>query len=178
MPLLQTPPKDNNTRIAQVLVSTPQATLNFGTLPTGFTHLHLYVMGRSAATGADIDNVILTFNSDTTAGNYETTMFYGGTTTGADNSNHIRAIGGIATDFTGSTAGRGGSADCTILHYTDTNFFKIWTSVSGCRQVSAQYVRTYWGQWNNVGAITTLSLSLSSGANFKAGAIATLYGIQ
>jgi hypothetical protein len=166
-------------QIAQVVVTSPVATMAFSSIPGTYTNLKLVI--RSAATSTLSDNLYIAFNGDTAA-NYNSNFCYISSGTAA-----CSAAPGSAppadifcpvpfvTSFFGT---------CTveIASYASTVGFKNLAGTFG--EHNALNVPPLSGttsvDWVNSTpqAITSIILGLSSGHSFIVGTVATLYGEQ
>lgn len=157
---------------------TGTATVTFSSIPATYTHLYLAISGRSAG-ATTVDNVNLTFNSDTGA-NYDTQFTQtSGTSVTA---NDVR--GGTSATITliaGSTATANflGSGNVFINNYTDTNLDKNGTYQTGAQNSTAAggvTTRAGWFGWRSTSAITQIDLVAQTG-NYVAGSVISLYGV-
>lgn len=154
----------------------------FNSIPSGFTHLQIRGIARTARTTFANDGLKLQFNSDTNT-NYSRHQLSGDASGGKD-------LGGAAdADYMFSqVAGNGASANvfgpCVIdiLDYANTNKYKtvrFFTGVDNNSSANQQsgYVSMSSGSWRNTNAITSLRLFGFSGNLLQYTSLA-LYGIK
>jgi hypothetical protein len=159
------------TKIGEVIASGTPASMAFTSIPGSYKHLLLIISGKSN-TAATTANVEVQFNSDT--GNNYTSQRQNrfGVAAGPANSLEV----GSVTAST-ATANYPSSNDITIYDYTNTTFFKSFSSTgmiwdSGA-VVSTQQVCS--GFWKNTAAVTDILIFPSVGL-WVNGSIASLYG--
>lgn len=146
------------------------------TVPSGFTNLRLTMQGRSTATATAVD-VRLQFNSDTGA-NYNR-QFWGvsGTTVG-DNASTGQTAGACGQLSAASAlANVASEVVVDIANYLGTTFFKNWLGRTiGVFGATASAIEEdlHSGYWASTSAISSITVSLSSG-NFVTGSTITLW---
>ena len=131
---------------------------------TGYTDLVVVVNGSISSTNSDIG---WQFNSDT-ASNYSQTSMYG--------------TGSAAASDRGSTTfvrlGRLSTSNSTSIinfqNYSNTTTYK--TSLARGNAADALVI-TNVGLWRSTAAITSITATVASGANFTVGSTFTVYGI-
>lgn len=156
--------------------------ITFSSIPSGYTHLQLRGIGRTARATYANDGLKLQFNSD--AGNNYSRHQLAGDSSGsfdtgsAANSNfmfsQIAGNGAIASDF--------GSFVIDIFDYANTSKNKTVRFLSGIDNNSlantqSGYISFASGAWYNTAAITSLTLFGFSGNLLQNTSIA-LYGIK
>jgi hypothetical protein len=147
-------------------LASAQATVTFSSIPSTYTDLVLVANGNSSA----LVDTYLRFNSDSTSGLYSTTRLYGNGSTAASDrysgsNNQI-----LAGDFNTS------SNTVTIIqinNYSNTTTNKTALIRSN---VASSIVFANVGLWRNTAAISTVTMSTSSGT-FSIGSTFSLYGI-
>lgn len=166
------------TKIQEVLLAAPAATITFTNIPQTFRNLRLVLTGRSAK-AATTDMLYLQFNGDTGA-NYDFQQLTGIGATAAGNeffgANAIR-MGYIPG--ANATADYAACAVVDIPNYANTTFQTVANSrVSQHYGTASGNMETYLiaGFWRSKAGITSITLSLTSTVNFAAGTIAMLYG--
>lgn len=143
-----------------------------------YRHLRLIATGRGD-TAATTIGVLLTFNGDGTAA-YDRQYVQGtGATASATEALATNTQGVINFTAANATAGLAGSGEIMIYDYRSTTFEKMVTA-TGTTKVGTSsgnlVVRTTAFHWRNTAAITSLTVTASSG-NFIAGTKFALYGI-
>ncbi len=152
-------------------------------VPQTFKHLLLYLEARTDL-AATVDNLLLRFNADATAGNYYTqyAVESGSSVTAAE---ILGASTGIflpnaAVGASGS-AGNGGAA-VLILNYTSATMRRVvhaeCSALAGTTSglVKAGRAKSFW--MNTSGAITSITLHPSGGTNLKQNTAYALYGLN
>lgn len=156
-----------NTYVAldKVTVGTAVSFATFSSIPATYTDLVIVANGNTSA----LVDTYLRFNGDSTSGLYSTTRLYGnGSTAASDryaNQNHI-----LSGDFntTSNT-----STIFQIQNYSNASTFKTSLIRSN---YAGSIVFANVGLWRNTAAITSVTISTSSG-NFAVGSTFSLYGI-
>lgn len=158
-------------KIAEVTVASPQANIEFTSIPSGYTDLKVLVSGRSSTTTTGIDAI---FNGSTSS--YTNRRLYGtGSSTGSDSS-ATTYISNTMINDSSYTANVFGNGEIYIPNYTSSNFKSV--SVDGVSENNATVALAMItaGLWSNTAAITSILLRPNSG-NFATNTTATLYGI-
>lgn len=165
--------------IADVLLASPQATIDFASIPQGYAHLFLVFQGRHS--GAAPDVMAIRFNGDSGANyDFEKVQPNGSTTTSFEflAQTSLQSYNLPGTNAPGTTPG---SVVVDIPNYAATAFektchleaFMKTTLVAG-----AMYDQFLGGTWRSTAAINRITLSTNSGSSFVAGTRVTLYGIS
>jgi hypothetical protein len=155
--------------IAAHTIPSATASYTFTSIPSTYTDLILIgVFGNSNNANRDIR---WTFNGDT-ASNYSNTFLFG---TGTSASS-VRDSNTTANRISGSSNNTPSSSiTLQINNYVNTTTNKT----SLCRNAVAGWnASATVGLWRNTAAITSISLTNESGANFVTGSTFTLYGIK
>lgn len=165
--------------IETTILGAPAATITFAAIPQFYRHLRISGQARSDD-AASSDEIRLRFNGDATA-SYDWVRLTGNTagavaSTGATATNEIE-ISIITGDLISQDAAD--NVDIFINGYRQTAFFKSATCVGQTRRTAANppYVVNSAGWWHSTAAITSISLTLASAANFETGTIFTLCGL-
>jgi len=149
--------------------------ITFSSIPSTYKHLQIRELSQINVTGGSKD-VYLRFNSDT-ATNYSMHTLYG---------NGSSASAGAASSATyielasvGTTAGAsvfsGGVID--ILDYADTNKYKTTRSITSWDGNGTGVAFFYSGNWRSTSAVSTITLTASTGSFSQYSSFA-LYGIK
>jgi hypothetical protein len=151
-----------------------QASIDFTSIPSVFTHLRVFVQGRGDAAG--LTELRIRFNNDS-AGNYDYENLNGiGAVSGSgssasQNAGHCGYL--VAATGEASVASQ---SEILIASYAGTTFKKSWVSTNGAISVSvADATSILAGRWNSTAAINRITLLPTTG-NFLAGTRATLVG--
>ena len=163
-------------RIDQVSLGSAQSTITFSSIDQSFSSLMLVISGRSSD-GATLDDFYMQVNSDT-GSNYDRQYQFGSDTSNTANKQSAvnnAVIGTMVAD--GAASNWAGSVTVSFPDYAGTTFYKTAISVGGMYDNIKPYVVHVWWNWRSTAAISSIVLKLISGANFKAGTKATLYGL-
>jgi len=158
--------------ISTTTVSTPVSSITFSSIPSTYTHLQIRLL---AATSVADRFFKIQFNSDT-ATNYSWHYLQGDgatatATAGATVAYGINGTGPNSTTYFGAVV-------TDVLDYANTNKYKTIRSLSGADMNGAGgYVQLFSSNWRSTSAITSITLSPSSG-NFNQYSSFALYGIK
>ena len=163
------------TKIASVSVgSGGAATMDFTSIPATFTDLCVKLSGRSARSAQQVDNLFITFNSNTTGYTMKALSGNGGS---ASSVGYSLRYASFSVDAAGSTASTFSSHEIYIPNYASANYKSYSAdSVSENNATSAQSDLVA-GLWSNTAAITSISL-LPEVSTWVQYSTATLYGIK
>jgi hypothetical protein len=149
------------------------ASITFSGISGSYAHARVTFQGRDTATGSGILIALLSFNSDTTGGNYitNTEVYSLGSTPGGGGAS-VRQFG--AVPGTSGNANAVGLIVCNIPNYAG-GFYKIWNSLCSSYYGAGPtaQVEMSTGLWKNTGAITSITIS-AGGTAFVDGTKATL----
>jgi len=161
--------------IATTTLSAAASVITFSSIPATYKHLQIREISQINVAGASKD-VYMRFNSDTGA-NYSMHVLYGNGTSALATASISATYAELAT--TGTTAGAsvfsGGVID--ILDYADTNKYKTSRSITSWDGNGTGVVFFYSGNWRSTSAISTVTLTASTGS-FTANSSFALYGIK
>ena len=150
------------------------ASIDTGTLATGYRDLMIFVSGRSDAAGS-VDSLYIHYNGDTTASNYEGRRRLTGDAGVFDVDTTIHA-GDIVAAVTASS--RPSSNVIHVLDHEGTTLFKAYSARSG--NIASNTFRTqqiFSSVWLSTAAITSVQFSLATG-DFVAGTTVSVYGVK
>jgi len=167
------------TLIASVTVpATPQASIDFTSIPATYTDLCVKLSGRSSETTAnDGTELRLQFNGDTAA-NYSRRMLYGdgGAVGSSSASTTFMRVGLIDTN--GNTANTFANSEFYIPNYAGAAQKSVSAdSVVEGNVAQFMYATLIAGLWTGTAAITSIKLTAST-FNFLQYSTAYLYGIS
>lgn len=164
-------------KIATVEVgSAGAATIDFTSIPQGYTDLKLVLSGRGNLPQVYSD-LSVQVNSNTTS--YSSRSLYGNGASAASGSN----ITGTNKIYCGTTTGANAtanafnSAEIYIPNYASANNKSISIDTVAENNATTAYSTLTAGLWSNTAAITAVNLSVNSGYTFQQYTTATLYGI-
>ncbi len=163
--------------IATVSGTGSASTITFSSIPSTYTHLQLRGIGRSTTAGTGLIGIKVTYNSDTTSGNYTFHRLIGdGASASAYGQSGIDFILRLAEN--GLTAGMVSGSVVDVLDYANTNKYKTTRALTGADiNGSGGIIGLYSQLWMNTAAITSITLTTSSG-NFGTTTQFALYGIK
>ena len=161
--------------IATITVGSGGASsLTFSDIPSGFQHLQIRGIVRWA-TGTDAYAMIPSFNSNTTASNYNRHYIYAeGASAIAGYNGSVRYLGsGVNANATASIFA---AQVIDILDYASTSKNKTVRSIHGYDANGSGFVQLDSHLWQTTSAIT--SLSVSGPVNFAQYTALALYGMR
>lgn len=165
-------------KIAEVTVASPQANIEFTSIPQGYADLMIFVSARSSL--AQIyggGNMI--FNDDATVGNYAGTIRLYGTGSSTESGTYnTYNIDGTNYNGNSATANTFGNRLIYITNYSSTTQHKS-VSIDEVTEnnASTAYAGFFAALWKNNSAITKISLRSNTNENLTVNSTATLYGI-
>jgi hypothetical protein len=165
--------------LATVNISSNTSVISFTSIPAGYKHLQLRGLVRGN-TGSTLDNVKMTFNSDTSGSNYVTLhQIYGNGSTAAAQSS--TGNGWIYQSYlAGNSAGANmfGAYVTDILDYSSVNKNKTTRTLAGTDQNGGGFITFSSGLWmNSSTAITRIDLEVE-GSSFRQYSQIALYGVK
>lgn len=161
------------TLLKKVSLSAAAANIAFVStdIPTsGFDHLELMILGRSAAAAAG-DSVNIAINGDTSAANYKEQRFYGASAAAGASTGAINRLGFV--DAGSDPAGAAG-----FLMATFPDYLGSWQKMIQPRggKTGDPLIELSMLRWLNTASITSITLTCAGG-NWAAGSKAWLYGL-
>lgn len=164
--------------LATVNVGTAVSSISFAGIPSGYKHLQLRLIARSAFASNE-DYVNLKVNSDTTGSNYARHLLYGNGSSAAaaaSTGSTITNLGVIAA--ANSTANTFGAFVVDLLDYANVSKNKTIRSIGGVDINGGGEVDFNSILWMNTSAITSIQLTTYTGSNFLANSQFALYGVK
>ena len=159
-------------QITRTELGSDTSSVTFSSIPATYDHLEVTVYARTDRSAVN-DVVNMTFNTDTTASNYDHQELQGaGTTVSANTDAANFRIGVYASSSEG--ANEFGIGTTTIYNYTKTDRHKHRLTVMG----SSERVLLYSRRWEDTSAINQIVLTPNVGDNFLAGSVFELRGIN
>ena len=151
------------------------STVTFSSIPQTYTDLKLVYSARNSGSADPWYQVLIQFNSDTTAANYPYRYLYNASgTQGGGNGN--QAIGYSVSNA--ATANTFSNGEIYIPNYTSSNYKSTSGDVVNERNSTTNIMALYATSWTGTAAAIT-SLILSQSANdFVANSTFYLYGIK
>ena len=162
-------------KIADVTVASPQSSIEFTSIPSGYTDLLVFLSCRGTDTGTGANDGRLTFNGSSSG--YSSRLLYGiGNAVGsASNSGtYMYWIGGAVAG--GHTASTFSNCSIYIPNYTSSNNKSVSSETVNENNGTYGSQSMTAGRWSNSAAITSITLTLDYNS-FATNSTATLYGI-
>lgn len=157
--------------ITRTELGSDTSSVTFSSIPATYDHLEVTVYTRTDRSAVN-DVVNMTFNTDTTASNYNHQEMQGaGSTVSANTDAANMRIGVYPSASEGSN--EFGVGTTTIYNYTKTDRHKNRFTVMG----TTERVLLYSRRWEDTSAINQIVLTPNVGTNFLAGSVFTLRGI-
>lgn len=172
-------------RIAQVVTTSSATTVSFTSIPGTYSGLLLQFTAADpdTTTGAATTRFIcVTFNSDTTSGNYlqRQSVTGTGTTAAAATGAFVASKGIQMSPMPNRKNNANAFSSGTVMFpaYANTTFHKAWQTTYWMTLDSGPTTNTgvYSGGWKSTSAITRIDLA-TDGTQFLDGSIFTLYGL-
>ena len=169
-------------KIAETELGASATTIDFSTIDQTYTHLLLLGSVRTDQ-AAEVDNVILRVNNNSTADDYTAQLVQGLAATASASefvTDETSARVALATGAT-ATARYFGNFKLWIYDYSDTNKAPAWTSeiVTPTGVATGDlYSRLMSGMLDVAGAVTRLTFLPGAGTNFVEHSLISLYGIR
>jgi len=166
------------TLISSVTVGSGGASsIDFTSIPATYTDLVLKLSARGTLTGLTWQNIRLRFNSDS-GSNYSYIVLAalsGSALSASETSTYLRYSYGTYADATASTFSNN---EYHIANYASSNQKSIsYDSVAENNSSTAALAITS-GKWNNLAAISSITITPDAGGNWAQYSTAYLYGIS
>lgn len=162
-------------KIASTTIETPQASIDFTSIPSGYTDLKLVVSVRGGRSSVDANELKVTFNGSTTS--YSERTLRGSGSTVVSGSFTSAGIANVLTNATTSTANTFGSIEYYIPNYTSSNYKSVLIDSVSENNATAAYATLDAALWSNTSAITSIKIQDNDGNNLLQSTTATLYGV-
>ena len=168
--------------IATITVGSPQASIEFTSIPSTYKHLQIRGIMKNVTTGAaDYDAIRIQYNGDTAtnyAWHYLKGEGVGSGGAGAGSSVAFMDGGSIMRSGTGQTSAFSASI-IDILDYANTSKYKTQRWLEGT-EFNALYpwLALGSGLWQSTSAITSIKIYINTGVNFAQYSSFALYGIK
>jgi len=167
-------------KIATVTVgSGGQANVEFTSIPSGFVHLQIRGIGRSADAVNTGDSIRIRLNADT-GSNYSTHALGGdGSVAYVAQAAASQTSGyGTAIPRNGQTASSFGGTVIDILDYTNTNKYKTIRNLGGSDVNGGGNIIFGSTAWLSTNAVTSITLYPATATNWTQYSHFALYGIK
>jgi hypothetical protein len=167
-------------KIADVTVASPQSTIEFTSIPTGYTDLIIKLNGRSSL-GQIYGGGTLRFNGDSAQNKYETRRVYGSgsavdssTWVNGSDSDGIKGWNVVGNNSTASTFS---SNEFYIPNYRGSTNKSVSLDEVTENNATTSYAGIFAAIWKDTSAITSVAIVSNSGTTFSTNSTATLYGV-
>lgn len=161
-------------KIASTTVESPQANIEFTSIPQGYTDLMVYYSLRGSGTNSN--EIRITYNGVTTG--YTNKQIYGsGSSVGSISAGTAYFYGGEAPAVN-DTTNTFGNASIYIPNYTSSNAKSV--SVDAVEENNASTLNTLYlsaGLCTNTAAITSIKIQPDGSFVWVTNSTATLYGV-
>ena len=147
------------------------ASIDFTAIPQTYTDLKIVVSGR-----ADAGQITVVGAINGSTSNFTSKYLYGDGSTPNSNSASSSFWGNV--NNSGYTASAFGSTEIYIPNYTSSSVKAFSVDSTTENNNAASTLATWSNLWNQTSAITSISLTIFSSANFVQYSTAYLYGIS
>lgn len=163
--------------IGTITVSSNTSTITFSGIPQQYKDIQLKVVARTSSAATEED-MVLKFNGDATAANYWYHGLYGtGSASGSENTNSISGARIAQATSANNVAGSFGVGTFHIVDYSKTTKNKVINSYNGHADSTTRIWKSS-NLWLSATAVTSVTITGSSGGSFVAGSRFSLYGIR
>ena len=155
------------------------SSITFSSIPSTYQHLQLRLIGRSAYAGAS-EAIRMQLNGQTATSYYTNHLLYGDGTS-ALTDNDVNSVAGFnihRLPAATSTASVFGGIVLDILDYTNTNKNKTLRALGGWDANGSGRINFNSGLFTSTTAISSITLTLSTGSNYAEYSSFALYGIK
>ena len=159
--------------LATVSLSSNTSTVTFAGIPSGYKHLQLRVLGRTAGAYTGDSNTYFYFNG--IEGSYSHQLYGSGSTAGASATGSSLLSIRIPND--NNTANVFGAGIIDILDYSSSTKNKTVRTLDGWDANGSGYMYMHSVLWNSTSPVTSISLTTQDGA-WKTGSHLALYGVK
>jgi len=162
-------------KIASTTVETPQANIEFTSIPSGYTDLILKISIRTSKATV-WDEMDLTFNG-TSTGYYDRHLAGDGSAASSSSNSNAAFFRLVMVNGNTATTNSYGNGDIYIPNYTSSNYKSFSAELVSENNATNAYQYLYGGVLQNTAAITSIKLTSHNSASILAGSTATLYGV-
>lgn len=151
-----------------------QSSITFSSIPSTYKHLQIRGIGRGS-TGA---NVIMQFNGDTSASNYNSHYLESNMTNVYGGRINFGSYAGIFALSVQTTASRFGCGIIDVFNYTSTDRYKV-AKTQNINDIgtSSSLMNYNGGVWTGLGAVNSITIKPTAGSFAEFSSYA-LYGIK
>ena len=165
--------------IATVTATSGATSLSFNNIPSTYSHLQIRGIYRDTGGAAVVANMIIQFNSDTSA-NYSWHRIESTNATSVTSSGATSQTYGLCAAFGGqnaTTANTFGAGIINIMDYSLNTKYKTIFNMGGIDNNTTGTVAPSSGLWLNTGIITSITIKPGN-VGFALGTTFALYGIK
>jgi hypothetical protein len=165
--------------LATVTLSAATSSITFAGIPSGYKHLQLRILGRSAFAGAS-EATRMQLNNQTATSFYTNHLLYGDGSSALTDQD-VNTVAGFnihRLPAATSTASVFGGLVIDFLDYTDTNKNKTLRAIGGWDANGSGRINFNSALFTSTAAISTITMTLSTGSNYAANSSFALYGIK
>ena len=165
-------------KIASTTVESPVASIDFSSIPSGYTDLMLAISVRTNRATEIYDTGRIRFNSDSGSNYAASRRLYGNGSSAVSDAPAITNSGLFEMPTaSGATVNTFGNIQIYIPNYTSSNYKSYSNDGVSENNATASYATLIAGLWNSTSAITSISLIPYAGSAWTTGSTATLYGV-
>jgi hypothetical protein len=162
------------TRISHLTVgSGGAASIEFTSIPQTYTDLQILYSVRSDNTATNWNNMKLAFNGSTANGSWKYIAMYNNNIANGSVTGQVE----VWINFNNSSSNTFSNSSVYIPNYTSSSNKAISIDTAAEGMAQDQIIGQVTGLWSNSAAITSISVTPSSGS-FMQHSTATLYGIK
>lgn len=163
-------------KIASVTVASPQAAIEFTSIPSTYTDLIILVSARVTRSAVS-STIVMQFNNSATSYSSRTLQ---GTGSAAESATGITTgISQIQTPAANATASTYSNALIYVPNYAGSTNKSVSIDNVGENNATEAYANLTAALWSNTAAITSIKFTEPNGSsNFAANSTAVLYGIS
>ena len=154
-------PTPTYTSLANITLGSSASSVTFSSIPATYRDLVLVVNGA----GSTPENATLTFNGDTTAGNYSWVSMRGD----GSSATSATSTGALVNTYTTDRF----TAIIQVMDYSATDKHKTRLSRD---DIASYHARAWASRWANTAAVTSMVYG-AAGGTFNSGTTLALYGI-
>ena len=150
----------------------------FNDIPQTYKHLQIRILSRDARSGVSVNSVFTNLNSDFGT-NYSQHGLYGSGSAAFATGSASQNYGVLHQEASGSAAANVfGAGIIDILDYANKNKYTTMRGLTGYDDNSTGRVALWSSVWLDMSAVTSITFSNSTGANFLQYSRFSLYGIK
>ena len=147
------------------------ATISFSSIPATYTDLIVKLSGRF---DAGQNKVFISFNGSTANLSFRSLLGTGSSALSQSGSTGEALLG----DNSGFTANTFSNSEMYIPNYAGSNYKSVSADAVSENNGTLAYAFSYATLWSNTAAITSITLTPDTGANFTQYSTAYLYGVK